>query len=74
MQNTKGQTLDLTYDGAHKVDGEAIDYDAYPLYEAPGVDAPLGTGKVKFARGEHAIEVNFDIDPEKELLPMRVIG
>ena len=74
VQTTTGHALDITHGGEHRVDREIVDYDAYPLYEAPGVDAPLGSGRVKFARGETAVEVDFDIDPDKPLLPMRVIG
>ena len=73
MQTTKGRALDITFDGAHLVDGEPISYD-YPLYAAHGVEAPLGTGKVSFTRGTDTVDVDFNIDPDKELLPMRVIG
>jgi hypothetical protein len=73
VQTTKGRALDITFDGAHLVDGEPISYD-YPLYAAPGVEAPLGTGKVSFTRGTDTVDVDFNIDPDKELLPMRVIG
>jgi len=74
VQTTTGHVLDIAHGGAHRIDGEVVDYDAYPLYEAPGVEAALGTGKIRFARGDDAVEVDFDIDPNKALLPMRVIG
>lgn len=70
----KGERLEMNYDGEHRVDGEAIDYEAYPLYGAPGIEAELGTGKVSFRRGEEAVELDFGIDPDAEMLPMRVIG
>ncbi len=74
VQTTTGHALDIAHGGAHRIDGQVVDYDAYPLYEAPGVEAPLGTGKVRFARGDDSVEVDFAIDPAKALLPMRVIG
>ncbi len=74
VQTTTGHALDIAHGGAHRVDGQVVDYEAYPLYEAPGVEAPLGTGKVRFARGDDSVEVDFAIDPQKVLLPMRVIG
>ena len=74
VQTTTGHALDIEHGGAHRINGRDVDYDAYPLYEAPGVEAPLGTGKVHFARGDDAVEVDFDVDPNKALLPMRVIG
>ncbi|MEE2627470.1 MAG: hypothetical protein VX670_03175, partial [Candidatus Latescibacterota bacterium] len=74
VQTTTGHVLDIAHGGAHRIDGEVVDYDAYPLYEAPGVEAALGTGKIRFARGNDAVEVDFDVDPNKALLPMRVIG
>ncbi|MEE3257861.1 MAG: hypothetical protein VX293_01495 [Candidatus Latescibacterota bacterium] len=74
VQTTAGHALDITHDGAHRVDGEEVDYDAYPLYAAPGVEAPLGTGRVKFAKNGDEVAVDFGIDPNKPLLPMRVIG
>ena len=71
----EGCVLEMDYDGAHRVDGKAIDYDAYPLYEAPGVDAPLGTGRMEFRRaGEEMVELDFGVDPQAPLPPMRVIG
>ena len=74
VQTTTGHALDIAHGGAHRIDGQVVNYDAYPLYEAPGVEAPLGTGKVRFARGDDSVEVDFAIDPQKVLLPMRVIG
>ena len=74
VQATTGHVLDIAHSGAHRINGEVVDYDAYPLYEAPGVEAALGTGKIRFARGDDAVEVDFDVDPNKALLPMRVIG
>ena len=74
VQTTTGHVLDIVHGGAHRIDGEVVDYDAYLLYEAPGVEAALGRGKIRFARGDDAVEVDFDVDPNKALLPMRVIG
>ena len=69
-----GHRLSMVYDGPHRVDGREIDYDAYPLYEAPGVDAPSGTGTMVFRHTDHELRLDFGIDPDKPLIPMRVIG
>jgi hypothetical protein len=70
----KGERLEIVYDGEHKVNGEVIDYEAYPLYGAPGVEAELGIGKVVFRKGGERVELDFGVDPDGEMLPMRVIG
>ena len=41
---------------------------------APGVQAPLGTGKMAFRHGEDELALDFGIDSDAPLLPMRVIG
>jgi hypothetical protein len=74
VETITGHVLELMYDGEHRVDGERIDYDLYPLYETPSVEAPLGTGRMVFQRGTQKVELDFGIDPQKERLPMRVIG
>lgn len=74
VETTRGQRLEMIYDGAHRVDGKEVDYDAYPLYEAPGVKAELGSGKMAFQRGADEVQLDFGIEPGKALLPMRVIG
>jgi len=75
LETWDGRRLEMDYDGSHCVDGQAIDYEAYPLYEAPGVEAPLGTGRMIFRRaGEETVELDFGIDPHAPLPSMRVIG
>ena len=74
FQTLRGRRLEMTYDGAHRVDGQEIDYSTWPLYEAPGVTAPLGSGRVAFRRGSASLELDFGVDPEKTMLPIRVIG
>jgi hypothetical protein len=74
VDTLKGDQLDMTYDGPHRINGEAIDYDAYPLLDAPGVSAPLGTGQISFAHDQERAELDFGVDPDTPLLPMRVIG
>ena len=69
-----GDRLDMVYDGNHSKDGEATNYDAYPLYDAPGVEAPLGTGKMVFRHGDMETRLDFGVNAESELIPMRVIG
>jgi hypothetical protein len=74
LETLSGVKMEIVYDGAHKVNGEAIDYVAWPLYGAPGAEGELNTGKVVFRHGEDEVHVDFEIDPNKPLMPMRVIG
>ena len=80
VADTKGRTLTMEYaapdggPGQHRVDGEPIDYSAYPLYEAPGVVAPLGTGVIAFARDGERVDLDFGIDQVAADLSRRVIG
>lgn len=69
-----GSRMEMNYEGPHLIDGEVIDYESYPLYDAPGVDAPMGTGRMSLRKGEDVLNLDFGIDPEKPQLPMRVIG
>jgi len=69
-----GHRLELIYDGPHRVDGEVMDYEAYPLYVAPGVEASVGNGKMVFRRGAQEVSLDFEVDASKPLIPMRVIG
>lgn len=66
--------LELEFDGVHRLNGEIIDYDAWPLYGAPEAEAELHTGRMRFGRGEDVVDVDFDIDPDQPMMPMRVIG
>ncbi|MCK5380037.1 MAG: hypothetical protein KAJ81_01120 [Candidatus Latescibacteria bacterium] len=70
----RGHRLEITYDGPHRIDETETDYGTWPLYEAPGVEAALGTGRVAFHRGDERLELDFGVDPKKPMLPMRVIG
>ena len=74
VETLDGSLMEMYFDGQHRVDGKAIDYDAYPLYEAPGVDAPAGTGKMTFRKGDQEVRLDFGVDASKTLLPIRVIG
>ena len=74
VPSTGGSMLELEYDGAHRVDGESIDYDSWPLYDSPGAHALVNTGTMRFGHGDDRIEVDFEIDPAKPLMPMRVVG
>ena len=74
VNSSTGSRLEMAYDGPHRVDGRDLDYAGYPLFDAPGVDAPLGTGKVTLRHGADELALDFDIDPTTEPLPMRVIG
>ncbi|MBQ34859.1 MAG: hypothetical protein QGI32_22500 [Candidatus Latescibacteria bacterium] len=69
-----GDRLELEFDGVHRLNGDLIDYDTWPLYGAPEAEAEMGTGRMRFGSGEDVVEVDFGIDPELPLMPMRVIG
>ena len=73
VENYRGEWLEMHYNGPHMVNGEPINY-SYPLFEAPGVEAELGTGKIVFRRGDDVLELDFGIDPENPLIPMRSVG
>ena len=62
VETLDGNQMEMYFDGQHgqhRVDGEAIDYDAYPLYEAPGVDAPAGTGRMTFRKGDQEVQAGL---------------
>ena len=69
-----GHRMEMVYDGPHSVDGEVIDYDAWPLYGAPGAAAQMHTGKMAFRYGDQEVAVDFELDTTKPMMPMRVIG
>lgn len=74
VQTTTGHRLQMSYDGPHLVDGEPIDYDAWPLYEAPWAKAAVGTGRIHLKRSGTSHDLDFRVDPSGPHLPMRVIG
>ena len=75
MQSLSGTRMEITYDGDHRIDGERVNYDSWPLYEAPsGTHAEVGSGKMHFAHGQDVVDVDFGIDPNSPMSPMRVIG
>jgi hypothetical protein len=74
VETFDGHQMSMVYDGPHSVDGEVIDYNAWPLYGAPGAEAELHTGKMTFRYGDQEVKVDFGIDPTKPMMPMRVIG
>ena len=68
-------SMEIDYDGEHLIDGQVVDYDQWPLYEAPGgTQAEVGTGRMRFAHGSAVVDVDFELDPARKLMPMRVIG
>ena len=69
-----GRDLEFIFDGDHGIDGVAIDYGTWPLYGGPGIDAPLGTGKISIRHGGDELLLDFDVDPHAPMIPMRVIG
>ena len=69
-----GVQLEMCHEGPHRLDGEVVDYDSWPLYEAPGARAELNTGRIRYRHGEAELELDFGLDAEAPLPPMRVIG
>ena len=74
VETFAGKGMEMVYDGVHTVNGEAIDYAAWPLYEAPAAQADVNTGKMVFSYGDQEVHLDFGIDPQKPMIPMRVIG
>ena len=81
VDTTSGDSLQMDYGdgpnrepGVHVINGQRVDYESYGLYAAPGVDAPLNTGRMTFARGDVSLSLDFGIDPQAKPIPMRVIG
>lgn len=74
VETFSGEALEMVYNGAHTVNGDAIDYATWPLFGAPGAQGDVNTGQVVFRHGEDEVHVDFEIDPDKPLMPMRVIG
>ena len=69
-----GARLCMTYDGMHQVNDASINYDAWKLYDAPEVSAELNTGIIHFDHKGDTLKLDFGIDPDRDLMPMRVIG
>ncbi len=74
VETWAGRQMEMTYDGPHLVDRVRIDYDSWPLYDAPGAHGLVNTGTFAFRHGEQKLEVDFELDTTKPLMPMRVIG
>lgn len=69
-----GDQLELNFDGAHRINGEVIDYDSWPLYGAPEAQGEVNTGRMRFGSGDDIVDVDFELDTQQDLMPMRVIG
>ena len=74
LQTIAGDQIEMEFDGEHRVNGEVIDYASWPLYGAPEAEGELHTGRMRFGSGADLVDVDFGIDPQKPLMPMRVIG
>jgi len=68
----EGTELEMHYDGPHLVNGQAIEYDDWPLVEAPWVRGDLGSGVVRYEKDGERLDLDFEA--ELPLIPMRVIG
>ncbi len=69
-----GAHLHMTYDGTHQVNETPIDYAAWKLYDAPEASAEMNTGVIRLAHKGEALELDFGVDAQRPLMPMRVIG
>jgi len=74
VDTLSGTCLDMVYDGPHMVDGQAIDYDAWPLYGSPGAQAEVNTGHMVFRHDDSELTLDFGVNPDAAMVPMRVIG
>jgi hypothetical protein len=74
LTSIAGDRLELDFDGEHRLNGKAIDYEAWPLYDAPEAMGEMSSGRFRFGSGGDVVEVDFEIDPDRPLMPMRVIG
>lgn len=72
VETTTGHRLELRFDGPHLVDGVPVDYDAWPLFEAPWVRAE--PGRIVLERGAMRRDLELPEAGPGPLLPMRVIG
>ena len=69
-----GDRLEMTYDGEHMINGEPIDYTRWKLYEAPEATAEMASGIIQFNHAGESLTLDFEVDPAREMIPMRVIG
>ena len=74
VETFDGKALKMIYDGTHSVDGEVINYDAWPLYGSPSAQAEVDTGQMRFFYGDQELNLDFGVDPGQSMIPMRVIG
>jgi hypothetical protein len=69
-----GDQLEMSYNGDHRVNETVIDYDAWALYDAPEASAQLQSGVVELRHRGESLTLDFSVDPNRPMLPMRVIG
>ena len=78
LRTISGSSMGINWpegsDAQRHVDGRPVDDDC-GLYDAPSIaDAELGTGRILFVHGSERLELDFDVDPSKPMMPMRCIG
>ncbi|MEE3042766.1 MAG: hypothetical protein VX948_18025 [Candidatus Latescibacterota bacterium] len=78
LRTISGSSMGINWpegsDAQRHVDGRPVDDDC-GLYDAPSIaDAELGTGRILFEHGSERLELDFDADPSKPMMPMRCIG
>ena len=69
-----GDQLEMSYNGDHRVNETVIDYDTWALYDAPEASAQLQSGVVELRHRGESLTLDFSVDPNRPMLPMRVIG
>jgi len=72
--SSTGDVLAFTYDGDHRVNGRPVPYGEWKLYDAPEAKADMNTGIIVFEHGGDSLVLDFGVDPEADMIPMRVIG
>lgn len=58
-QNRSGDTLECTFDGADKVNGQAVDYKAWPVFESPWTAQKVPEAPLEITDGKNVRAYNF---------------
>jgi hypothetical protein len=62
----RGKTIEATYGEVPKVDGVAVDFDAWPLFESKYVEADKGSRKMLIKYGNMRHELDFNTLTKRE--------
>ena len=56
--NLQGRRLQFTHRGVRRVDGAAVDLNAWPLFEGPWLNARRGTGVITLQYGRERVTLD----------------